>query len=155
MPLLCSMTIAGSIPVIVCVLLWKLYGNSFHISLGLRLLKISMFFYLIPVQLLYYILPWSVVGFWKNLKNNSQKTIRTYYSSRQLALQYHNQYIWIPNWMVALFSVWFIVISIFAVIQLIQYQHTQHTLLNQSFLEKVLIPAKNYPLFTPAENVSE
>lgn len=76
-----TMTIAGTIPLVLCVFLWLIQKENFLIRFGMRLLKFSIFFYLIPVQLFYYICPNSVYYFFK-FGNNEEgllnETIRLY-----------------------------------------------------------------------------
>ena len=58
-----TMTFAGSVPVICCLIFYLADRQSFHAILAMHLLRISIFFYLIPIQLLYHILPASIVPF--------------------------------------------------------------------------------------------
>ena len=61
MTLLFTMTIAGSMPVLLCLLLYLFYYDSFDAIHSIWLLRIGVFFYLVPVQLLYHVLPASII----------------------------------------------------------------------------------------------
>ena len=62
MTLLFTMTIAGSLPVLLCLLFCLFCRNSFDAIHGIWLLRIGIFFYLVPVQLLYHVLPAPIVS---------------------------------------------------------------------------------------------
>ena len=57
MELLVCMSIAGSIPVVNCLLLYIIQRGNYNYILGRRLLLTGVFFYLVPVQLVKYLLP--------------------------------------------------------------------------------------------------
>ena len=52
MKLLTCMSIAGSIPVVICLLMYLIQHADYNYTLGRRLLITGIFFYLIPVQLI-------------------------------------------------------------------------------------------------------
>ena len=56
------MSFAGSIPVIACMLLWLIQGQSYDFYLGKKLLLMGMIFYLIPFQMVKYLLPQQIVS---------------------------------------------------------------------------------------------
>ena len=51
------MTLAVSIPVLVCLFLWLTQKNSYNFKMGRKLLLAGMFFYLIPFQMIKFKLP--------------------------------------------------------------------------------------------------
>lgn len=57
MELLVCMSIAGSIPVVICLLLYIIQRDNYNYILGRRLLLTGLFFYLVPVQLVKYLIP--------------------------------------------------------------------------------------------------
>ena len=57
MELLVRMSISGSIPVVICLLLYVIQRENYNYILGRRLLLTGVFFYLVPVQLVKYLLP--------------------------------------------------------------------------------------------------
>lgn len=119
MPLLFTMTIAGSIPLFLCVFLWLIQDDKFNVSLGIRFLKLSMFFYLVPVQLIFYILPESVYKFLFSWRLN--QTERFYYKG-EMIISYEEKYIWIPAWVCILLLCWMICVIIFAALQVKSYR---------------------------------
>ena len=52
MKLLTCMSIAGSIPVVICLLMYLIQHADYNYTLGRRLLITGIFFYLMPVQLI-------------------------------------------------------------------------------------------------------
>lgn len=129
MPLLVTMTIAGSIPLLICSLLWAIQKENFSISLGLLLLKVSIFFYLVPMQLLYHILPGSFTDFFEfgDKETALNKPIRIYYQN-EFVIPYQGQFLWIPRWLVVLFSLWIICIVIAIYIQVKKYRQVKDDL---------------------------
>lgn len=57
MKLLTCMSIAGSIPVVICLLMYLIQHADYNYTLGRRLLITGIFFYLMPVQLIKYLIP--------------------------------------------------------------------------------------------------
>ena len=57
MELLVCMSISGSIPVVICLLLYVIQRENYNYILGRRLLLTGVFFYLVPVQLIKYLIP--------------------------------------------------------------------------------------------------
>lgn len=131
MPLPFTMTIAGSIPLLIFILLWILQRDRFSIFLGIRLLKISLFFYLVPVQLLYHIIPNSIYYFFKSEKP-------AFVGSNPLKLSYNNElivpingyFLWIPRLIVFLLAMWLIGILIFVFLQFNNYSKLRTALRN-------------------------
>lgn len=124
------MTIAGTIPLVLCIFLWLMQKENFLIRFGMRLLKFSIFFYLIPIQLLYYILPNSVYyffKFWYEEKAPLSETIRLY-PSEYLILDIRNQYIWLSWKVVSVAIIWFLCVIIFASIQIRSYMKLINTI---------------------------
>lgn len=117
------MTIAGTVPLILCILLWLVQREDFEIRFGMRLLKLSMFFYVMPIQLFYYILPNSIYNFFKFYPRKKvflNESIQLY-PGKNLILNYKQQYIWIPFGIIAIVSIWFLCVIIFATIQVKSY----------------------------------
>ena len=123
MPLPFAMTLAGSIPLVLCILLWLLQTSNFDVFLGIRFLKLSMFFYLVPVQLIFHILPEPVYRFLFSWKEDKpfDKPIRTYYEG-EMIISCKEQYIWIPAWVCILFLCWMICVLLFAALQMKSYR---------------------------------
>lgn len=72
MELLVCMSISGSIPVVICLLLYVIQRENYNYILGRRLLLTGVFFYLVPVQLIKYLIPPNAFPESKLLTNESQ-----------------------------------------------------------------------------------
>lgn len=124
MPLPVTMTIAGTIPLLICIFLWLTQKENFHAGFGIRLLKLSIFFYLVPVQLLYHILPDSIyyaVKFWEAQEVPFDEPIQYYYN-HEVIVSHDGYYTWIPSWAFSLCLIWLICILVFAIIQIQKYR---------------------------------
>lgn len=124
MPLPVAMTIAGTIPLLICIFLWLTQRENFHAGFGIRLLKLSIFFYLVPVQLLYHILPDSIyyaVKFWEEQEVPFDKPIRYYYN-HEVIVSHDGYYTWIPSWAFGLCLVWLLCTLVFVFVQFHKYR---------------------------------
>ena len=95
MELLVCMSISGSIPVVICLLLYVIQRENYNYILGRRLLLTGVFFYLVPVQLIKYLIPPNAFPESKLLTNESQLYLSgslSFWSERQ------GEYIWMPQW---------------------------------------------------------
>ena len=95
MELLVCMSIAGSIPVVICLLLYIIQRGNYNYILGRRLLLTGVFFYLVPVQLVKYLLPKDALPETMLIGKKADS-----YLSGSLAFWSEKQgdYIWIPQW---------------------------------------------------------
>lgn len=131
MMLYICMSVAGSIPVIVCFLLWIFQKETYNFRLGKRLLLMGMFFYLMPFQLVKYLFPREVVQRLGvpvniNVEQNLYKIV-----SVQSSLV-SGQSIWIPKWLSVLSITWLCCVIIFALYQIIRYRLDIRKLMSQS-----------------------
>lgn len=95
MELLVCMSIAGSIPVVICLLLYIIQRGNYNYILGRRLLLTGVFFYLVPVQLVKYLLPKDALPETMLIGRKADS-----YMSGSLAFwsEKQGEYIWIPQW---------------------------------------------------------
>ena len=61
MDLIVCMSIAGSIPVLLCFLLFLIQRDSYNFLWGRKLLLAGVFFFLAPVQLVRFLLPMDIL----------------------------------------------------------------------------------------------
>lgn len=118
------MSISGTIPLVICIVLWLVQREDFHVRLGLRLLRFSMFFYLVPIQLLYFLLlkPMYLVDrYWENGYTHFNKPVRFYYND-EIIITIDEISVWIPIWAAPVVTVWMICTFIFAFNQFIKYR---------------------------------
>ena len=136
MMLYICMSVAGSIPIIVCLLLWIFQKETYNFRLGKRLLLTGMIFYLMPFQLIKYKLPDKMVERFDvpidiNVEQNLYKIVSVQSSSAS------GESIWIPKWLSVLSITWLCCVIIFALYQIIRYRLDIRKLMSQS--EKVVI----------------
>lgn len=96
-----TMTFAGSVPVICCLIFYLADRQSFHAILAMHLLRISIFFYLIPIQLLYHVLPASIVPFKPVFSLPKDEHILVDFRNK-LQVQLNQGALLIPYWLIAL-----------------------------------------------------
>lgn len=130
------MSIAGSVPVVVCLVLWLLQKENYHFYLGRILLLLSIFFYLAPFQLVKYVLPEWTVPLLKlpmdiHIRQDFCKVVEIRsFISREDSL-------WIPQWVSVIVLIWLCVIGAFAVYQIVRYRIDIRRLLGQSVKKSV------------------
>ena len=138
MELLVCMSISGSIPVVICLLLYVVQRENYNYILGRRLLIIGIFFYLIPIQLIKYLIPEEVYP--EALFNEEAQL----YLSNSLSFwtERKGEYIWMPQWFDIVSKLWLSGIVIFAVYEIIKYWRSAHSIKNFIF-EKEEDPENN------------
>ena len=138
MELLVCMSISGSIPVVICLLLYVIQRENYNYIFGRRLLLTGIFFYLVPVQLIKYLIPPNVFPESQLLTNESQLYLSgslSFWSERQ------GEYIWMPQWFDIASKLWMAGIIFFSIYEIIRYWKGVHSLRNFIF-EKVEDPEK-------------
>ena len=138
MELLVCMSISGSIPVVICLLLYVIQRENYNYILGRRLLITGIFFYLIPIQLIKYLIPEEVYP--EALFNEEAQL----YLSNSLSFwtERKGEYIWMPQWFDIVSKLWLSGIVIFAVYEIIKYWRSAHSIKNFIF-EKEEDPENN------------
>ena len=139
MELLVCMSISGSIPVVICLLLYVIQCENYNYILGRRLLLTGVFFYLVPVQLVKYLLPKDALPETMLIGKKADS-----YLSGSLAFWSEKQgdYIWIPQWFNLFARIWLAGIIIFAIYEIIKYWRGAHSIRNYIF-EKIEDPEDN------------
>ena len=133
------MSISGSIPVVICLLLYVIQCENYNYILGRRLLLTGVFFYLVPVQLVKYLLPKDALPETMLIGKKADS-----YLSGSLAFWSEKQgdYIWIPQWFNLFARIWLAGIIIFAIYEIIKYWRGAHSIRNYIF-EKIEDPEDN------------
>ena len=139
MELLVCMSISGSIPVVICLLLYVIQCENYNYILGRRLLLTGVFFYLVPVQLVKYLLPKDALPETMLIGKKADS-----YLSGSLAFWSEKQgdYIWIPQWFNLFARIWLAGIIICAIYEIIKYWRGAHSIRNYIF-EKIEDPEDN------------
>ena len=130
------MSISGSIPVVICLLLYVIQRENYNYILGRRLLLTGVFFYLVPVQLIKYLIPPNAFPESQLLTNESQLYLSgslSFWSERQ------GEYIWMPQWFDIVSKLWMAGNIFFSIYEIIRYWKGVHSLRNFIF-EKVEDP---------------
>ena len=150
MELLTCMSVAGTIPVVICLLLYLIQRDNYNYILGRKLLLIGLFFYLVPVQLIKYLIPRDAFPKSMLLTNKSQLYLSgslSFWNERQ------GKYIWMPQWFDIVSKIWLLGIFIFAIYEIIKYWRGVHSIGNFIFdkvkdtenrLTYYLIPDETY-----------
>lgn len=115
------MSAAGTIPVVVCLIMWLVQRQSYNFRMGRKLLLLGMAFYLTPFQLVKHILPkWTIPALKKVTDNDIRQDfekvveIKGGFSS--------GDSLWIPRWMAILLAVWLCLVLVFAFYQIAKYK---------------------------------
>lgn len=132
------MSISGSIPVVICLLLYVIQCENYNYILGRRLLLTGVLFYLVPIQLIKYLIPEEVYP--EALFNEEAQL----YLSNSLSFWTgrKGEYIWMPQWFDIISMFWLSGIVIFAVYEIIKYWRSAHSIKNFIF-EKEEDPENN------------
>lgn len=138
MELLVCMSISGSIPVVICLLLYVIQCENYNYILGRRLLLTGVFFYLVPIQLIKYLIPEEVYP--EALFNEEAQL----YLSNSLSFwtERKGEYIWMPQCFDIMAKLWLSGIVIFVVYEIIKYWRSAHSIKNFIF-EKEDDPENN------------
>ena len=112
------MSVAGAIPVFICLILFLVQKENYDYIWGRRLLLAGLFFFLIPVQLVKGLLPERILPH-AILGEESQMFL-----SKSLVFlnERQGEVVWLPDWASIIISLWAAVIFIFAVSQFIKYR---------------------------------
>lgn len=143
MTLYVCVSIAGSIPVLLCLILWILQRQAYNFYLGKSLLLTGMFFYLFPFQIVKHILP-------KQTASVLSLPIDTYVEQNFYEVVpvegflSHERPIWIPKWILAILILWLCCVIIFAVYQIVKYRIDIRKLLAHS--EKAVVNINGEPV---------
>lgn len=115
--LLICMSIAGTVPLIICLLLLLLQRKKFSYRLGRNLVFLSLAGYLIPFQVVKYLMPTDVLRRTDALANIS------YYINfdDKGAISYHRISLWMSDWILMIGLCWLFLISGFSVYEIIKY----------------------------------
>ena len=115
--LLICMSIAGTVPLIICLLLLLLQRKKFSYRLGRNLVFLSLAVYLIPFQVVKYLMPTDVLRRTDALANIS------YYINfdDKGSISYHGISLWMSDWILMIGLCWLFLISGFSVYEIIKY----------------------------------
>ena len=115
--LLICMSIAGTVPLIICLLLLLLQRTKFSYRLGRNLVFLSLAGYLIPFQVVKYLMPTDVL-----IRTDALANISYYINfDDKGAISYHGISLWMSDWILMIGLCWLFLISGFSVYEIIKY----------------------------------
>ena len=115
--LLICMSIAGTVPLIICLLLLLLQRKKFSYRLGRNLVFLSLAGYLIPFQVVKYLMPTDVL-----IRTDALANISYYVNfDDKGAISYHGISLWMSDWILMIGLCWLFLISGFSIYEIIKY----------------------------------
>lgn len=115
--LLICMSIAGTVPLIICLLLLLLQRKKFSYRLGRNLVFLNLAGYLIPFQVVKYLMPTDVL-----IRTDALANISYYINfDDKGAISYHRISLWMSDWILMIGLCWLFLISGFSVYEIIKY----------------------------------
>lgn len=115
--LLICMSIAGTVPLIICLLLLLLQRKKFSYRLGRNLVFLSLAGYLIPFQVVKYLMPTDVL-----IRTDALANISYYINfDDKGAISYHRISLWMSDWILMIGLCWLLFISGFSIYEIIKY----------------------------------
>lgn len=128
-------SIAGTMPLLVCLLLMLLKRKNFSYRLGRKLVLLSLVEYFIPFQTVKYLLPLDVLE-----ETNSLNAISYFVNfDDKEAVSYHGISVWMPDWILMIVLCWLFVIAGFSIYETIKYHQLTRKL-------KRITEIRTYPL---------
>ena len=115
--LLICMSIAGTVPLIICLLLLLLQRKKFSYRLGRNLVFLSLAGYLIPFQVVKYLMPMDVLR--EEDLFNSTSYFWTF--SNKEAITYQGISVWMPEWLFMIILCWLFLITGFSIYEIVKY----------------------------------
>ena len=115
--LLICMSIAGTVPLTICLLLLLLQRKKFSYRLGRNLVFLSLAGYLIPFHVVKYLMPTDVL-----IRTDALANISYYINfDDKGAISYHGISLWMSDWILMIGLCWLFLISGFSVYEIIKY----------------------------------
>lgn len=133
--LLICMTISGTMPLILCILIWIIKRKNFSYRLGRKLVLLSLAGYVIPFQLVKYLLPQDMLEDIHSLRHISYFVN---FDDKE-AISYHGISLWMKDWLLLLILCWLFLIIGFTIYEIIKYQQLTRSLKRNSKCESCLI----------------
>ena len=149
MDLLACMSLAGTIPVVLCFLLYLLQRDSYNYQLGRILLLTGVVFFLILFQLVKYLIPEDI--FPEPMFSEESQL----YLSHSLNFWHEkpNEYVWTPQWLSVLIFLWAMVVIGFSVYEFIAYRKAIRRI-SGSIVFEIEDTEKNFTYYIVPDKVS-
>lgn len=149
MDLLACMSLAGTIPIVLCFLLYLLQGGSYNYQLGRKLLLTGVVFFLTPFQLVKYLIPEDI--FPEPMFSEESQL----YLSHSLNFWHEkqNEYVWTPQWLSILIFLWAMIVIGFSVYEFIAYRKAIRRITDGIMFE-IEDPEKDFTYYIVPDKVS-
>lgn len=149
MDLLACMSLVGTIPVVLCFLLYLLQRGSYNYQFGRKLLLTGVVFFLTPFQLVKYLIPEDI--FPEPMFSEESQL----YLSHSLNFWHEkqNEYVWTPQWLSILIFLWAMVVIGFSVYEFIAYRKAIRRI-SGSIMFEIEDPEKNFTYYIVPDKVS-
>ena len=134
--LLICMSIAGSVPLVLCILLWMIKRKNFSYWLGRDLVLLSLAGYLIPFQLVKYLLPRTVL---EQIHAIQHISYMMDFDDKE-SVSYRGISIWVPDWILMLLLCWLFAILLFSLYETVKYQQLTKKLKKNSVCQSKYLP---------------
>ena len=116
--LLICMSIAGTVPLILCSLLLLIQRKNFSYRLGRKLVFLSLAGYLFPFQVVKYLMPTNVLEETDSIFNISDFMK---FDNKE-AISYRGISVWMSNWILVIGVCWLLLVIGFSIYEIIKYQ---------------------------------
>ena len=134
--LLICMSIAGSVSLVLCILLWMIKRKNFSYWLGRDLVLLSLVGYLIPFQLVKYLLPRTVLEQVHAIRHISYMID---FDDKE-SVSYRGISVWVPDWILMLLLCWLFAIILFSLYETVKYQQLTRKLKKDSVCQSKYLP---------------
>lgn len=148
-----TMTIAGTVPLAIALFLWLFRKDDFPVKTGMRLLKCSIFFYLLPVQLVCHILPSALLDkfYYRGSHDFTKNPVYHSFENKvQVQVPFTDYVILLPYWLLIFFVVGSVLAIGFLVYQFVRYRQSQNRLLENCRNEILSVSGKPYNVLVSA-----
>ena len=116
--LLICMSIAGTVPLVLCSLLLLIQRKNFSYRLGRKLVFLSLAGYLFPFQVVKYLMPTDVLE-----ETDSIVNISNFMNfDNKEAISYRGISVWMSNWILVIGVCWLLLVIGFSIYEIIKYQ---------------------------------
>lgn len=118
-----TMTLAGTFPLLLCIILWVTQKKSFSPLLGINLLKCSIFLYLVPIQWIRHLLPAKIhdLLYYRNHELLATEPMTITFKDK-LQIPFFDEYLLIPYSYTFIFGLTFLIAIIFCIYEIVQYK---------------------------------
>ena len=116
--LLICMSIAGTVPLVLCSLLLLIQRKNFSYRLGRKLVFLSLAGYLFPFQVVKYLMPMDLLEETDSIVNISNFMK---FDNKE-AISYRGISVWMSNWILVIGVCWLLLVIGFSIYEIIKYQ---------------------------------